>query len=78
MAPPDNASLAELLARIDERTKGIKETVDSFQKKLDEVPENYVSLEAFRPVQRIVYGAVGLILLAVFGALLALVIIKGK
>jgi len=37
---------------------------------------NYVTKDQFAPVQKIVYGMVGLILVTVVGALLTLVIIK--
>ena len=38
------------------------------------VSSNYVSKEEFEPIKKIVYGLVGLILVAVVGALMALVV----
>lgn len=37
---------------------------------------NYVTKEQFEPIQKIVYGLVGLILVAVVGALMTLIIRK--
>lgn len=77
MSPPhDTASLAELLARIDERTKLSAEVQATILARFDDLPKTYVTLAEFRPVKSIVYGAVGLILMAVMGALIALVIVK--
>lgn len=38
--------------------------------------KNYITKAEFRPVQKVVYGLVGAILLAVVGELLALVIVR--
>ena len=38
------------------------------------IQENYVNADRFRPVERVVYGAVGVIGLAVICALVALVV----
>lgn len=51
----------------------IKEDVKDIRTKLE---NNYVTKEAFIPVQRIVYGLVSLIIIAVLGALLSLVLKK--
>jgi len=40
------------------------------------VQEQYVTKNEFEPIKKIVYGMIGLILIAVVGALLALVIKK--
>jgi hypothetical protein len=40
------------------------------------VQQGYVSKDEFEPVRRIVYGLVGLILVAVVGALISLVVVK--
>jgi len=37
----------------------------------------FVTKSDFKPVKTIVYGATGMILVAVFGALMALVVAKG-
>lgn len=49
----------------------IKEKLNMVDSK---VSSNYVSKEEFEPIKRIVYGLVTLILIAVVGALLALVV----
>lgn len=41
---------------------------------LDEADRNYVRKESFEPVQRLIYGAVGLALAALIGAIINLVI----
>lgn len=77
-----------LLIRIDERLKSLihafdklseiyvtKEQLESMKLDLARfLSENPVRREEFLPVQRIVYGGVGLILIGVFSALIALVI----
>ena len=62
---------AQLLARLDERTRAIQETVAGIERKLN---SDYVSRQEFEPIKKIVYGTVGLILVAVVGALVALVV----
>lgn len=49
----------------------IKEKLNAVDTK---VSSNYVSKEEFEPIRRIVYGVVSLILVAVVGAIVALVI----
>lgn len=49
----------------------IKEKLNAVDTK---VSSNYVSKEEFEPIKKIVYGMVSLILVAVVGALVALVI----
>lgn len=51
----------------------IRRDLDKIMEKLD---RNYVTKEEFVPVQRLVYGVVGLILTSVVVALVALVIQK--
>ena len=57
----------------------IKKEVDGVSKKVtdldDKVSKNYVSQEEFKPIKMLVYGLVGIILVAVIGALLKLVIL---
>jgi hypothetical protein len=62
-----------MLARIDERTQQTSRVVDEIKGKLE---HNYVSQEEFKPVKTIVFGLVGVILMAVVGALVALVLRK--
>lgn len=49
----------------------IKEKLNAVDNK---VSSNYVSKEEFEPIRKIVYGLVSLILIAVVGALVALVV----
>lgn len=49
----------------------IKEKLNAVDTK---VSQNYVSKDEFEPIRKIVYGLVSLILIAVVGALVALVI----
>lgn len=51
----------------------IKKAIDDLTLKVD---HNYVTKEEFQPVKSIVYGMVALILIAVVGALIALVVRK--
>ena len=48
--------------------------LERMDERLKTVTGNYVTKSEFEPVQRIVYGLVGLVLVAVFGALVALVV----
>lgn len=51
--------------------KYVVKSVDMLGEKID---HNYVTKETFAPVQKIVYGVVGLILVSVIGAVIALVL----
>lgn len=51
--------------------KYVVKSVDDLNHKID---SNYVTKEQFAPVQRLVYGLVGLILVAVVGAVMAIVL----
>lgn len=62
----------ELLARIDERTKSLQDDMSSVKATLS---NNYITRAEFDPVKRVVYGGVGLVLVAVLGALIALVVV---
>lgn len=57
---------------------GIGKDVEQIKKDITEikllVTQNYVRREEFNPVQKIVYGLVSVILMAVLGAMIALVI----
>ena len=57
----------ERLIRIDERTIHI-------DRRLSDIQNNYINRKEFWPVKTLVYGATGIILLTVFGSLLASVI----
>jgi chemotaxis regulatin CheY-phosphate phosphatase CheZ len=95
---------ADLLGRLDERTKAIQASIDklnfdirlqidNLSKKIDDsedrtnrkideikkdIEENYVKVEQFSPIQKIVYGVVALILITVAGSILALVLAQPK
>lgn len=60
-----------LLARIDERTKRLE---DDFLTLKDHITSKFVTKDEFQPVKAISYGLVGLICIAVVGALITLVI----
>ena len=65
--PPHPEKWEELLIRVDERTKLIIEEMKTLK-------FSYVRKEEFEPVKRLVYGLVGLILISVGGAVIALVL----
>jgi hypothetical protein len=52
----------------------IKRAVDRIEKQVGTDSVNYVTHQEFGPVKQIVYGIVSLILVSVFGGLLALII----
>ena len=54
--------------------KYIRRDLDEIKEKLEKNNENYITKEQFLPIQRIVYGLVGLVLTSVCGALIALVV----
>lgn len=57
---------------------GVGKDVEQIKKDITEIKllitQNYVRREEFNPVQKIVYGLVSVILMAVMGAIIALVI----
>lgn len=67
-----NYTQRELLIRIDERTKNLVKRFDEFEMN----QSRFVSREEFAPIQKLVYGVVGLILVSVFGALVSLVVMQ--
>lgn len=66
-----NQSDETKLAVIQNDVTYIKEKMNAIDSK---VSSGYVTKEEFEPIKRIVYGVVSLILVAVMGALVALVI----
>ena len=76
--------LRDLLIRLDERTLSIEKRLnesssanDSRITKVEEyIEKKCVTREEFSPIRLVVYGLVGLILVAVVTALIGLVIIK--
>ncbi len=66
-----NASEETKLALLQNDITYIKEKLNAVDSK---VSSSYVSKEEFDPIKKIVYGMVSLILIAVVGALVALVV----
>lgn len=74
--------MSELLTRVDERTQATHEQLGELKIDMNkqltdlrkEITECYVTKHEFLPVQKIAYGAAGVMLLAVLGALVAIVI----
>lgn len=60
-----------LLARLDERTAGLVISVNEIKDKME---KHYVSINEFTPIKNLVYGMVGLILIAFIGALINIVV----
>ena len=63
----DESEVLELLHSIDKKVVGL-------EIKMEQVSKSYVTRGEFEPVQRIVYGLVGAVLLTVVGAVIALVV----
>ena len=61
------------IAVIGEKVENIESKVINIEQKLE---GHYVTKEEFDPVKKIVYGLVSIVLVAVIGAILALVIVK--
>lgn len=61
----------ELLARIDERTKSMGKAVEDIKTM---VTSNYVTQQEFKPIKTLVFGAVAIMLIAIVGAIVALVV----
>lgn len=64
---PGGANQSERMARVEEQYRGITHSLERIEKRM-------VSRDEFTPVQRLVYGATGLALIAVAGAILSLVV----
>lgn len=72
----DRDDLKDLVSRIDERTTAMKNAVDSIRADIQSLENRFVTKDQFEPVKTIVYGLVGVVLMAVATAIVALVIIK--
>lgn len=66
-----NSEDHDLLTRIDERTEKMCETLEALITRLE---SDYVTKAEFWPVKTIVYAGAGMILVAVVGAVIALVV----
>lgn len=66
----------DLLIRIDERTSKMAQTMERIEnnhvtkEELQDVKDNYVRIESFEPVKKVVYGLVSVILIGVIGLVL--------
>lgn len=69
----DRELLIKLSTQLDNLTDDVKELKSAF----GSMQTKFVTREEFEPIKRLVYGAVGLILVAVVGALIALVVQGG-
>lgn len=67
-----NTETATAIATLAAAIEYIKESIDKIEKKID---NKYVTKDEFAPVKLVVYGLVGVILVAVMGAIIALVVI---
>ena len=61
-------------ARMEEKINSLEDKVDIISRQLN---DDFVRKTSFEPVQRVVYGVVGIIVIAVFTALVALVVSGG-
>lgn len=71
MSPRGETDTLACLARIDERVAGLQRSVDELKEKIE---RDFVTRDQFGPVQKIVYGGVGIILTACLVALIGLVV----
>lgn len=65
--------VAVQLAKLEGSMEYIKHSVEDIVHKLE---KNYVTQDQFEPIKRLVYGVVTLVLVAVVGAIMALIIRK--
>lgn len=75
----DQISTAELLGRIDERTKTTASALTALDVKIDGYGERLgrveSAIESFTPVKKVVYAAIGVILTAILLSLIAFVVL---
>ncbi len=62
------------LAVLGRDIKYIVKAIDGVKDNIEDIKENYVTSLEFKPVQKTVYGLVGIILVAVAGAVVSLVV----
>ena len=67
----DDITTREIYELVDKTRTELKSDISTLQSKID---DHYVTKDEFDPIKRLVYGLVGLILIAVFSSLVALVI----
>lgn len=63
----------EVYDLVDRKINEVNRNIASLETKVD---SRFVTHEEFEPIKKIVYGLVGLILISVVGALVALVVVK--
>jgi thiosulfate reductase cytochrome b subunit len=69
----DKESEQTIIALMGRDIKEIRHDVSDMQ---ENIHENYITRIEFDPVQKIIYGIVGVVLLTVLSALVALVVVK--
>ena len=69
--PENETTENAMLARIDERTSTLVRDIEEIKEALN---AKYVTHAEFDPVKKLVYGMVGLVMVAVVGALISLVV----
>lgn len=73
---PNREAITASAAIVATNIDWIKKDIGEIKEALKCLSSEYVTQVEFRPIRQLVYGLVGLILIAVVGALLALVIIR--
>ncbi len=72
----------DIRLQMDQLSKKLDDSEIRLEKKIENIErdlvDNYVNKQQFNPIQRIVYGVVGLILVVVAGSVLALVLAQPK
>jgi hypothetical protein len=74
--PPTNEQ-NDLLARLDERFAAFQKSFEEMKDEIRETKDRFVSRDEFAPVRAIVFGAVGLVLVAFMGTLIYLTGLRG-
>ena len=69
----DKITTKEVYRLVEDTRKELKDDISNLNDKVD---SKYVTHDEFEPVKKVVYGLVGLILVAVIGALIGLIIIR--
>lgn len=74
----DNIEIAVLISEFHLFQNYMKDKIDKVEKSIDEFKDKadkcFVTQKEFEPIKKLVYGAVSVILLAVLGAIVALVV----
>jgi hypothetical protein len=74
MSAEDNEQAAVLANELKHATEQIRALTEQLGKFSDLVEKKYVTLDRFQPVEKIAYGLVGAVLLAVAAGVLKLII----